>query len=1071
MRWIAVLVCLLAAVAPAAAEERPILQLDSGGHMAVIHGLAFTPDGKFIVSASEDKVIRVWDWRAGKTVRTIRGQTGPGHEGKFFAMALSPDGRWLAAGGWLGAYTGKRPAEDEESHLIRVYDFQSGELKALLKGHTNTIKGLAFSHDSKKLISGEGGEKAFAIIWDVEQGTILRRLEGHTDAIYGVGFTPDGTKAVTGSHDHTLRLWNAASGKLIKVLKGHKEKIWTLAISPKGNILASGDDAGEIRLWEANTGKFTKSIKNPGGVIGWLQFLPDSRSLLATGGYVRTDQIQRIFDVKTGKAVTTYEKHDNVVPVAAITPDGSLVATAGFNGDIQIWDPKTGETKSVLRGTGRPTWAVGFSADGHSIAWGKKFVGAAQNDLGPLELAFQLPGADAALGEPERVTSQEGWVRAKPESGALSLIHRKGGAFGYDAFLDLLKDGKPTGVSIERDASSGYAHRSYGFTPDGNQIISGGMGGVLTIHSLDGKKLGNFIGHESEVWAIAASADGRYLLSGSADQTVRLWNLKTRELLATMFRGEDGEWVIWTPEGFYSGSPGADKIVGWQINQGQDKAARYITAGQLRKVLHRPDYVAVKIAGDPEGIVKEAAAKLNIDELMRQAQAPMVAIVSPADGASGKEFTDGAYNHVRVAVAARITDSGGGIGKITFKLNGQVVASAYGASVLDNDGIINRAFDLATPDTVIEIAAEDKAGRIESVPASVTVHADPQGLQGVPDLYVLAIGANRYRDTRKNLSYAVSDAQALSQTMKEAGAGYYRNPPVVKTLFDDEVTAEKVGAAFAELSRRVKTTDVFVFYIAGHGKTLKAGGDYYFLPPSIETFSEAEIARQGFGPKQLSAWFETIPALKSIWIFDTCESGSAERMQVFRTRAAALDDAALQRLKDATGRTIFMAGGEQQAAVEGYHNHGVFTYALLEGLAKAGSSDKVQLYDLADYVMLRVPELSRELKSCEVRGPREFCQKPVVTLGHTPNYPVLPRYTKVLATLGADGPQISLKPTHFVRETVVLADARGTAGGSRQVEEGEEVTVVQVDGELAQIAQNGKILGFVDKSKLVKIKH
>ena len=69
------------------------------------------------------------------------------------------------------------------------------------------------------------------------------------------------------------------SGKLVTELKGHKEKILgTLAISPKGNILASGDDAGEIRLWEANTGKFTKSIKNPGGVIGWLQFLP-----IATG--------------------------------------------------------------------------------------------------------------------------------------------------------------------------------------------------------------------------------------------------------------------------------------------------------------------------------------------------------------------------------------------------------------------------------------------------------------------------------------------------------------------------------------------------------------------------------------------------------------------------------------------------------------------------------------------------------------------------------------------------------------------------------------------------------------------
>ena len=69
--------------------------------MAMINSLAFTPDGKFIVSASDDKVIRIWDWRAGKTVRTIRGQSGPGDEGKIYAMALSPDGRWLAVGGWL----------------------------------------------------------------------------------------------------------------------------------------------------------------------------------------------------------------------------------------------------------------------------------------------------------------------------------------------------------------------------------------------------------------------------------------------------------------------------------------------------------------------------------------------------------------------------------------------------------------------------------------------------------------------------------------------------------------------------------------------------------------------------------------------------------------------------------------------------------------------------------------------------------------------------------------------------------------------------------------------------------
>ena len=153
----------------------------------------------------------------------------------------------------------------------------------------------------------------------------------------------------------------------------------------------------------------------------------------------------------------------------------------------------------------------------------------------------------------------------------------------------------------------------------------------------------------------------------------------------------------------------------------------------------------------------------------------------------------------------------------------------------------------------------------------MTVRADQKALQGVPDLYVLAIGAAKYRDMRNRLPLAVSDAETLAKTLSEAGLGYYRNPPVVKTLFDDEVTAEKIGAAFEELAGKVRASDVFVFYVAGHGKTLKAQGDYYFLPPGMDAFTEEDIAAHGFGPAQLSAWFETIPALKSIWIFDTCE--------------------------------------------------------------------------------------------------------------------------------------------------------------------------------------------------------
>ncbi len=1067
MRWVVFFIGLFIASAGASAQERPLLQLDTGGHMAKIQGLAFTRDGNFVVSASDDKVIRIWDWRAEKTVRTIRGESGPGSMGQIFAMALSPDGRWIAAAGWMAEGHGVR---DEAVGDIRLYDFKSGELRALLRGHTDVVNGLAFSPNSRHLISG-GSTEGGVFLWDADTGWLPRPLAKHKDLVYAVGFTPDGLRAVSGSDDKTLRLWNVADGKLLREMTGHGEKVRVLAISPSDSTIASGDRGGEIRFWDGYTGAPVKLFAKQASGVGSLSFSPGGQTLLSTcrNGPPCSNEPQIIWDVASGQRIVQPKHHDNIVLASTFSPDGTLAATAGFNGDIQLWDPKTGETKAVLKGVGRPAWAVAFSADGNSIAWGKKLDAKDQNNRGPLEIAFRLPAAGAGLTDPEPVTSQEGWIRAIPRFGLLSLSHRKGGNYGNDAILDVLKGGKPSGVSIERGTTDGFQHRSYGFTPDGTLIISGGDGGSLAAYYLDGKKAGFFVGHESDIWAVAVSPDGRYLLSGSADQTVRLWNLKTRELLVTIFRGTDGEWVIWTPEGFYTGSPGADKIVGWQVNQGFEAAARYISAGQLRKALHRPDLIAAKIAGDPDGLVKASAAKLNIDALIRQSLAPMVVILAPQNGFKAKEFDDNGKIRVRVAVAARIADQGGGIGKIVFKLNGQVVASAMGESVLDKDGVITRAFDLATPDTAIEVAAEDKAGKIESMPAAVTVHADPRALLGVPDLYVLAIGANRYRDARKSLNFAVKDAEALAQALKLAGVGYYRHPPTVKTLFDDEVTPEKVGAAFEELAAQVKADDVFVFYIAGHGKTLRADGDYYFLPPAMDGFSDEQIMKGGIGPARLSAWFETIPALKSIWIFDTCESGSAERIQAFHRRDASLDDAALQRLKDATGRTIFMASSEQQSAVEGYRNHGVFTYALLEGLAKAGSADNVQLFDLAEYVQTRVPELSRELNACEAIGPQDYCQKPVVSLGDTRNYPVLPRFPNVLAMLGESGPQISKKPTHVLRETTVLLENRGTARG-RQIEEGEEVVIVNTEGDLAQIAQDGKIVGYVDKSKLVKLK-
>ena len=243
----------------------PQLMLDTGGHMAKISGLAFTPDGNQLVSASQDKVIRIWDWQAGRTVRTIRGEASLGNEGRIYAMALSPDGRWLAAGGLL------RDAREEKIPSIRLYDFDTGKLVALLKGHTKAVNGLAFSPNSKRLISG--GYDKTAIIWDVESRKLVYLLEGHNYQINAVAFNRDGSQVATVGM--ALRIWNA-DGQLVSVLKGHSDWVTGVAFSPIDETIVTTSWDHTLKFW--NTSQQVRSMDLD---CGWaLSYSRDGRYMM-----------------------------------------------------------------------------------------------------------------------------------------------------------------------------------------------------------------------------------------------------------------------------------------------------------------------------------------------------------------------------------------------------------------------------------------------------------------------------------------------------------------------------------------------------------------------------------------------------------------------------------------------------------------------------------------------------------------------------------------------------------------------------------------------------------------------
>ncbi len=931
------------------------LMLDTGGHSAILKGVAFTRDGRYIVSAGNDKVIRIWDWRKGETVRRIRGDVGQGPEGKIYAMALSPDGKLVAVGGWM------------RNNGVRLFDFGTGDLVATLAGITGATNSVAFSADSKRLIAGSGAGDA-AIIWNVETREIVHRLQGHQGEIYAVGFTPDGQRAVTGSYDRTLALWDVSTGELLSKLEAHKEKVHALAINSKDGTIASGSYDGEIRLWNVSGNGPPKSriFANQGAAVGSLTFDPSGTRLLSTCGRGQPCQ-DYIWDVRTGKEIATHKIDHDIVTAGAFSPDGTLAATGGGSThEIHVWrvdsgvrvEGARGEPVS-LRGNGRPSWATGFSIDSTRMAWGYTWRYWTHEGRNPLEFELRLPTADSGLGVPEALSpspSEEeseakgdgDFSRARRRHGALALHHREGGPPGNtfpDGTLDI-REGETTLGSIERGSTNGFDHRAYSFAPDGRTVVSGGSNGVLATYGRDGSEIGQFIGHEGDIWAVTPSPDGRYLVSGSADQTVRLWNLETRELIVTLFHapapdGGIGEWVMWTPEGYYTGSPGADRMVGWQVSKGHDKTPDYVGADQLRRHLNRPDIVekAIVLASAKAAVKQSEGTNFKLSDLLSR-PAPKIRILSPAPG----EFLKGGSAIVRLDVEG----TPDAIKRFTLRVNGRVIGEQAATSA---EGAVLFNVPLADGENRIAVMAENDIGE---TPAEVIVRHDGEGaLDTRGTLHVLAIGVDKYPNMPKvcgatgkescDLTWPGADARAFAASIEGALGPQHEGRVKTQILAEGPgatpPTAANIRKALSAVRNAGTKNDTVVVFVAGHGVNDRA--DYLFMP------TDASRDGQGWSGDSVVPWVELERIVsgtrgRRLLFVDTCHSAGAYN--------AKLGNAAYH-----NDITAFTATGIDESALEiKALKQGLFTYAIMKGLA--GEADE------GGDKLVRVEELGAFLK-------------------------------------------------------------------------------------------------------------
>jgi uncharacterized caspase-like protein len=326
-----------------------------------------------------------------------------------------------------------------------------------------------------------------------------------------------------------------------------------------------------------------------------------------------------------------------------------------------------------------------------------------------------------------------------------------------------------------------------------------------------------------------------------------------------------------------------------------------------------------------------------------------------------------------------------------------------------------------------------------------------------PKLYVLAVGVNDYWDSRLRLTYAVPDAKVMSDALRRAGGSLYQGVDVTEVL-DADVTIEKLDKAFTEIARKVQPRDVFVFFLAGHGKTVD--GKYYFLPRDFRYEGEDSIVRKGVDQDRFQSWLARIPARKSILLYDTCESGSLTGDRVAQRGLERV--VALEKMTRAMGRTVLSASTDDAPALEGYKGHGVFTYALLEAIASADANNNglIEVTELAAWIDQRVPDLSYEA----------FKQRQVPQMNIVgSNFPLASK-TAVLDAGAVPPPAaISSKPTHALKRDADVFAAPGATVSTQKVPEGTLVTLVRTEQGWVLVAKDGKVLGYVAADGLMRV--
>jgi len=506
------------------------------GNASGVNAVAFSSDGRHIVSGSDDGIVRLWEVASGAS-RALEG-----HGLQVNAVAFSPDGRYVVSGSGGGT--------------LRLWEVESGASRAL-GGHGDWVYAVAFSPDGRRVVSGSSN--GTLRLWEVASGT-SRVLEGHRDRVRAVAFSPDGRCVVSGSEDRTLRLWEVESAA-VRALEGHRGPVNAVAFSPDGCHVVSGSADSTLRLWEVESGA-SLALEGHSGWVHAVAFSPDGRYVVSGSN----DRTLRLWEVSSGTS-RMLEGHGGRVTAVAFSPDGRRLVSGSEDRTLRLWEVASGAARELERHGGRVN-AVAFSPDGRHVVSG--------SDDRTLRLWEVASGTSLAL---ECHSGRVNTVLFSPDG-----RHVVSGSADCTLHLWEVASGAWRALVGHRGDV-----RALAFSPDGRHVVSGSNDRTLRLWEVSSAAARALEGHGGRVNVVAFSPDGRHVVSGSEDRTLRLWEVASGASCTLGCHLKSVDAVAFSPDGRHVVSGLYDGTLHlWEVANG---AARALEGhgGGLRAVAFSPD--------------------------------------------------------------------------------------------------------------------------------------------------------------------------------------------------------------------------------------------------------------------------------------------------------------------------------------------------------------------------------------------------------------------------------------------------------------------------------------------------